>query len=46
MILLGKDLKAVYIGTFNNVIILKDSTIVITSREEELVRSMIFRFVT
>ena len=46
MILLGKDLEAVCIGTFNNVIILKDSTIVLTSREGELVRLIIFGFVT
>ncbi len=46
MILLEKDLETIYIGTFNNVIILKDSTIVIVSKEEELVRLMIFGFIT
>ncbi len=46
MILLEKDLEAICIGTFDNIIILKDSTIVITSRKRELVRSIIFRFVT
>ncbi len=46
MILLGKDLEAICVRIFDNIIILKDSTIVITSREEELVRSMIFGFVT
>ena len=48
MILLGKDLEAVCVGTFNNVVILKDSAIVITSREGELVRLIIFifRFIT
>ena len=48
MILLGRDLEAVCVRTFNNVIILKDSTIVITSREGELVRliTLLFRFIT
>ncbi len=48
MILLGRDLEAVYIGIFNNIIILKDSAIVITSREGELVRliTLLFRFIT
>ena len=45
MILTGKDLEAVCVGTFNNVVILKDSAIVIAGREGELVRSMIFGFV-
>ena len=47
MILLGRDLEAVCVGTFNNVTILKDSAIVIAGREGELVRLMtlLFRFI-
>jgi len=45
VILPGKDLEAVCVGTFDDVAILKDSAIVIAGGEGELVRSMIFGFV-